>query len=46
MANLIRTFIRIPEDLHAILKQRAEDESRSLNGQIIYLLRRAIAAGM
>lgn len=46
MAKLIRTFIRIPDDLHALLKERADRETRSLNGQIVHLLRRAIEAGL
>jgi hypothetical protein len=46
MAAFIRTFVRIPDDLHAALKERAQRDQRSLNGQIIWLLRRAIESGL
>lgn len=38
-------WLGIPEDLHTVLKERSERDQRSLNGQIIWLLRRAIEAG-
>jgi predicted HicB family RNase H-like nuclease len=46
MTTFIRTFVRIPEDLHARLRERATAERRSLNGQIIWLLQRALDAGL
>lgn len=46
MAAFIRTFVRIPPELHEALKERAQREQRSLNSQIIWLLRRAIEAGL
>ena len=36
----IRLVLRLPADLHAQLTDMAHRELRSLNGQIIYLLRR------
>ncbi len=34
--------VRLPEDLHAALVERAQLDARSLNGQIIFLLREAL----
>jgi hypothetical protein len=42
MAEFLRFALRIPTDLHEKLKAMAERESRSLHGQIIYLLRKAV----
>lgn len=36
--------IRIPDDLHAALKTAAEADERSLNGEILWLLKAALAA--
>jgi hypothetical protein len=41
MAEFLRFALRLPLDLHKKLKAMAERESRSLHGQIIYLLRKA-----
>lgn len=38
----VKNTIRIPSDLHAALVVSAESESRSLNGQIVYLLRKSL----
>ena len=35
--------LRIPDDLHRELTSQADDEQRSLNGHILYLLRQALA---
>ncbi len=40
--NDIRITLRLPEDLHLLITQTASKEERSLNGQIIYLLKRAL----
>jgi hypothetical protein len=40
---VVRMLLRLPADLHAELVVRAEREQRSLHGQIVYLLRRAIS---
>ena len=34
--------LRVEDDLHAKLKDLAEYEGRSINGEIIYLIRQAI----
>jgi hypothetical protein len=34
--------LRLPADLHAAVKEAATDETRSLNGQIIQMLREAL----
>lgn len=44
MAEFLRFALRIPLDLHEKLKRLAEKENRSLHGQIIYLLRKAVEA--
>lgn len=36
-------LLRIDEEVHDALKRWADDELRSLNGQIEFLLRRALA---
>jgi hypothetical protein len=41
--NRVSINLRLPADLHAALKQLAEQEDRSLTGQIIRLLREGIA---
>jgi len=38
----IKIVFRLPDDLHAELKQWAADEDRSLNRQVVYLLRQAV----
>lgn len=42
MANLISLMVRLPADVHEALKAAAKRESRSLNGQVVYLLRQAL----
>ena len=41
MAEDIRITLRIPPDVHRALTEQARQEQRSLNGQIVYLLRLA-----
>lgn len=41
--KVVSFFVRLPPDLHAQLKNWAEDEDRSLNKLIVRLLRRAVA---
>lgn len=40
----VRFEVRAPADLHAALVQHAERDERSMNAEIIVLLREAIAA--
>lgn len=40
---VIRFVLRFPPDLHKTLVQWAEQDQRSLHGQILYLLRKAVA---
>lgn len=40
--NIKHVGLRVPDDLHAKLKDLAEYEGRSINGEIIYLIRQAI----
>lgn len=42
MAEVVRLLLRLPPDLHAALVALAAREQRSLHGQIVYLLRKAI----
>lgn len=39
---LARLVLRLPTDLHEALTSWAKEEERSLNGHIVYLLRRAL----
>ncbi len=39
----VRLLLRLPPDLHAKLVTWAEHEDRSLNGQIVHLLRQVAA---
>ena len=34
----VRTTLRIPKDLYTLIQQRAIDEKRSLNSQILHIL--------
>jgi hypothetical protein len=40
--KVIRFVLRLPPDLHGRLKALAARERRSLHGQILYLLQRAV----
>ncbi len=40
--NIKHVGLRVPDDLHAKLKELAEYEGRSINGEIIYLVRQAV----
>ena len=42
MPKGIPLTLRLPEDLHAALVERAQVDARSLNGQIVFLLREAL----
>jgi hypothetical protein len=41
--QIVRLILRLPDDVHAALTEWAREEERSLNGHILYLLRRALA---
>lgn len=41
--NMMSTTIRLPEELHETLTQIAEEERRSFNSQVIYMLERSVA---
>lgn len=41
--KIVRFMLRLPPDLHSALLKWAENEQRSLHGQVIYLLRKALA---
>jgi predicted HicB family RNase H-like nuclease len=40
----INLTLRIPADLHAALAEMAKTEDRSLNSQVVHLLRRSVSA--
>lgn len=42
---LVPLTLRLPEELHAQLTNKAHDEERSLNAQVVVLLRSALAGG-
>lgn len=43
MAEMMaRLMLRLPADLHAALVAAAKEDERSLNAQIIYMLRQAL----
>ena len=42
MPEIVRILVRIPKDVWEQMKVWAEEENRSLNGQIVYVLRRAL----
>lgn len=42
MGDIVRFVLRLSPELHQKLKDLAEREGRSLHGQIIYMLRRAL----
>lgn len=47
MKSITRTQVRIPDDLITWLKEQAQQENRSMNGQLVHGLRklRDIARG-
>lgn len=42
MPDVVKLQVRLPRELHEQLQALSESEQRSLNGQIIYLLRQAV----
>jgi hypothetical protein len=44
MPDDIKLQVRLPADLHRELQERARLDQRSLNGQILWLLRYALEA--
>ena len=42
MTRVVKLLLRLPDDLWADVKAWAKEEERSLNAQIIYILRRAL----
>lgn len=40
---VVRLILRLPTDLHEALTAWAREEERSLNAQIVYVLRRALS---
>jgi hypothetical protein len=38
----VRITLRLPEDLYAALQARAQEEERTVNGQIIWYIRRGL----
>ena len=40
----VKITIRVPDEVHQALRDAAGDDSRSLNGEIVYLLKCALAA--
>ena len=42
MPSSVPLTVRLPEDLHAALVERAGLDARSLNGEMIFLLREAL----
>ena len=42
MPKSVPLTVRLPEDLHAALVERAKLDARSLNGEIIFLLREGL----
>jgi hypothetical protein len=45
MDGVVRFIMRFPPELHRELKDLAQREGRSLHGQIVYMLRRALEGG-
>jgi hypothetical protein len=43
MSNDKRVTIRIPADLHALIVKASAHDTRSINGEIIALLQKAVA---
>lgn len=43
MSDEVKTQLRLPPELHAVIKTLAEKDRRSLNAEIVVLLEQAIA---
>lgn len=39
----VKLMLRLPPDVHAAIVEIAKQETRSLNGQLVYFLRKAVA---
>jgi hypothetical protein len=37
----VTVTVKVPPDLHALLRQWAQEEDRSLHGQVLFLLKQA-----
>ena len=44
MANEVKTQLRLPTELHGQVKRLADEDLRSLNAEIVILLREALQA--
>ena len=42
MNKIVKIVFRLPEDLHAEIRKWAQEENRSINGQVIQLLWQAV----
>jgi hypothetical protein len=42
VAGEVKLLLRLPPDLHAVLVELARRETRSLNGQLVHMLRQAV----
>jgi len=42
MPKSVPLTVRLPEDVHSALVERAQHDARSLNGEIIFLLREGL----
>ena len=42
MAEIVSFLLRVPRDLLDEIRQWAKDDDRSVSGQIVHLLRRAV----
>ena len=42
MEEIVRVSLRLPKDLHAALVDQAQKDTRSLHGEILALLRKAL----
>lgn len=43
MSEIVKFLIRVPDDIWTEIKQWAKEEDRSINGQVVHILRRALA---
>lgn len=44
VAGELKFLLRLPPDLHAALVEISKQDTRSLNGQIVHILRQYVAA--